>query len=167
MKPLLKAPFVRRMTTHLSKDDEEAIAAAVIPAPEPAEPELIAAFRGQQLAERKVIMQAVPIAAAAMIPGFAAHSVNYVLAVGSAVIVLLIMLFVVNSRCHIEEGAEKMTLPVHHTEEGSSRDYAVVYLPDGKYRIRCELNQPKPVSLTVLKSEGRTYCKLNGKDNLS
>lgn len=167
MKALLNAPFVRRITKHLTNEDEEAIAAAVIPASEPAEPELIAAFRGQQTAERTVMLQALPIAAAALIPGFVTHSVNYCLAVGITILVLLIMLFVVHKRCQISEDAEKMILPVHHIEGSGSRDYAICYLPDGKYRIRCEQNQHNPAEAVILRSNGQTYCKLRGKEKQS
>ena len=167
MKALLNAPFVRRVTKHLSQEDEEAIAAAVIPASEPAEPELIAAFRGQQTAERTVMLQALPIAAVAMIPGFVMHSAEYCLAVGTSIVLLLIALFVVHKRCQIGEDAEKMILPVHHIEEGPGTGYAVCYLPDGKYRIRCEQNQPNPATAVILRSNGQTYCKLRGKEKQS
>ena len=167
MKALLNAPFVRRITRHLTEEDEAAIAAAEIPPLEPAEPELIAAIRGMQYEERKVLIQGIPIAFIGMIPGFIANSVTYCLAVGITLVVLLIVLFVVNSRCRIGDDAEKMIIPVHHIEGSSSKDYAVFYLPDGKYRLRCEPNRANPVSVTVLRSEGRSYCKLNGKEKRS
>ena len=167
MKALVNAPFVRRMTKHLTEEDEAGIAAAVIPTMEPAEPELIAAIRGNEYDQRKVLIQGLPIAAAGMIPGFIAHSLTYCLAVGITIIVLLVVLFFVNRRCRIGDDAEKMVIPIDHIEGSSSKDYAVFYLPDGKYRMRCELNRPNPVSVTVLRSEGRSYCKLNGKEKQS
>ena len=92
------------------------------------------------------------------------HSFNYVLAVGITIALLLVALFIVNSRCQIGDNAEKMLIPVHHIEGSSPRDYAVVYLPDGKYRIRCERNHPNPVLLKVLRAGGRSYCKLYDKE---
>lgn len=167
MKALLKAPFVRRSVRGLTEEDEREIAASLIPEADPAEPELIAAVRGDVLADRKVMLQALPIAAAAMIPGFVVHSAAYCIAVGMSVFGLLIALFIVNVRCQIGEDAVKMNIPVHHTESGMLREYAVCYLPDGKYRIPCERNHPNPATLTVLRSNGQTYCKLNGKDKQS
>ena len=159
MKALLNAPFVRRVTKHLSQEDEEAIAAAVIPAPEPAEPELIAAFRGQQTAERTVMLQALPIAVVAMIPGFVMHSAEYCLAVGTSIVLLLIALFVVHKRCQIGEDAEKMILPVHHIEEGPGTGYAVCYLPDGKYHVRYSSKLLPPEKVCCIEFGAFTYWK--------
>ena len=167
MKALVNAPFVRRMTKHLTIDDEKAISAAEIPPMEPAEPELIAAVRGNEYDQRKVLLQGLPIAAVGMIPGFIAHSVTYCLAVGITIITLLVVLFFVNRRCQIGDIAEKMVIPIDHIEGSSTKDYAVFYLPDGKYKMRCEPNHPNPVSVTVLRAEGRSYCKLNGKEKRS
>lgn len=167
MKALVNAPFVRRMTRHLTEEDTAKIAAAEIPPLEPAEPELIAAIRGKEYEERKVLIQGIPVAFAGLIIGILAHSLTYCLAVGITIIVLLVVLFLVNRRCNIGDDAEKMVIPIDHIEGGSSRDYAVFYLPDGKYRMRCEPNHPNPVSVSVLRSEGRSYCKLNGKEKRS
>lgn len=156
---LVHGLFVRRESRHLSDEDREAIGSAVLPDLMPIPAEILEQTHAAARANRKVLFQAVLIFAAVLVLGILSKGYTFCLAIGSAILVMLIGAFILHLRAQIDETAVMMQIPVHHTEDSPTGGRAVCYLPDGKYLFRYDRNQPLPEIVCYIEFGKFTYCQ--------
>ena len=168
MKKMLKAPFVRRISKpkKLSEDDQREISAAQIPELAAITPEQLAKFRGGNNQNIKVMLQGIGLFAVLLIPGFISKSYEFCAAVIATMLVFAAAAFFLHLKSNIDDSAAVSTIPVHHTERTFTGEKAIVYLPDGKYRIPVSRKYPHdPGSVTVVTCGKITLLEFNKKEN--
>lgn len=161
MKPILKAPGVRRITTNLTPEDQTEIDAALIPELTPITPEVLRQFHEDAKLSRKSALQAALLFLAALIVGIFLRAYNWCITAGIVELILLYLTVSMNYRLRVDASASMMLLPVHHNESTLLGAYAVCYLPDGKYRIRYDRKQNVPVCVNVIRWENSDFCVCN------
>ena len=145
---ILHAPMIHRITKNLTTDEESMIAAAEMPVKQPITDALLWETRENILHNRKVLIQGVCIAVVAMGVGLLLGAFKYSLALGLTAAVFGAAAIILHRRSKIDTSATMMRIPVHHTHNGLTGNYAVCYLPDGKYELR--LNHEKSYINTLL-----------------
>ncbi|MCQ2407598.1 MAG: hypothetical protein MJ065_03605 [Oscillospiraceae bacterium] len=158
MKPILKAPGVRRITSNLTPEDQAEIDAALIPELTAINPEVLRQFQEDAQLSRKSALQAAVVFLAALIVGIFLHAYNWCITVGMVELIILYLAVTMNYRLRVDENASMMTLPVHHSKSTLLGVYAVCYLPDGEYCIRYDRKQNTPVSIHVIRWEANDFC---------
>ena len=164
MKPILKAPGVRRITGNLTPEDQAEIDAALIPELTAITPEVLRQFHEDARLSRKSALQAAVLFLAALIAGIFLHAYNWCITAGIVELIILYLAVTMNYRLRVDETASMMTLPVHHDESTLLGAYAVCYLPDGKYRIRYDRKENAPVCVHVIRWEENDFCVCNYAD---
>ncbi len=164
MKPILKAPGVRRITGNLTPEDQAEIDAALIPELTAITPEVLRQFHEDARLSRKSALQASVLFLAALIAGIFLHAYNWCITAGIVELIILYLAVTMNYRLRVDETASMMTLPVHHDESTLLGAYAVCYLPDGKYRIRYDRKENAPVCVHVIRWEENDFCVCNYAD---
>ena len=164
MKPILKAPGVRRITSNLTPEDQTEIDAALLPELTEVRPEVLRQFHEDARLSRKSALQAAVLFLAALIAGIFLHAYNWCITAGIVELIILYLAVTMNYRLRVDETASMMTLPVHHDESTLLGAYAVCYLPDGKYRIRYDRKENAPVCVHVIRWEENDFCVCNYAD---
>ena len=164
MKPILKAPGVRRITNNLTPEDQAEIDAALLPELTAVTPEVLRQFHEDARLSRKSALQAAVLFLAALIAGIFLHAYNWCITAGIVELIILYLAVTMNYRLRVDESASMMTLPVHHDESLLLGAYAVCYLPDGKYRIRYDRKENAPVCVYVIRWEENDFCVCNYSD---
>ncbi len=165
MKKMLKAPFVRRITKKLSEEEQHEIDSAQMPALSAITPEQLAKFRGGNNQNVKVMLQGIGLFAVLLIPGFLSKSYEFCAAIIATTVIFAAAAFVIHLKSNIDDSAGVSVIPVHHTERTFTGDKAVVYLPDGKYRIPVSRKFPfEPGSVTVVTCGKITLLDFNKKE---
>ncbi len=164
MKPILKAPGVRRITGNLTPEDQAEIDAALLPELTEVRPEVLRQFHEDAKLSRKSALQAAVLFLAALIAGIFLHAYNWCITAGIVELIILYLAVTMNYRLRVDESASMMTLPVHHDESTLLGAYAVCYLPDGKYRIRYDRKENAPVCVHVIRWEDNDFCVCNYAD---
>ena len=164
MKPILKAPGVRRITSNLTPEDQAEIDAALLPELTEVRPEVLRQFHEDARLSRKSALQAAVLFLAALIAGIFLHAYNWCITAGIVELIILYLAVTMNYRLRVDETASMMTLPVHHDESTLLGAYAVCYLPDGKYRIRYDRKENAPVCVYVIRWEENDFCVCNYSD---
>ena len=164
MKPILKAPGVRRITGNLTPEDQAEIDAALLPELTEVRPEVLRQFHEDAKLSRKSALQAAVLFFAALIAGIFLHAYNWCITAGIVELIILYLAVTMNYRLRVDESAAMMTLPVHHEESSLLGAYAVCYLPDGKYRIRYDRKENAPVCVYVIRWEENDFCVCNYSD---
>ncbi len=132
---ILHAPMIHRYTKNLTPDEEAMIASAEMPLKLPISDELLWETKDKILNNRKVLIQGVCIALAAMVVGLLLGAVKYGIALGLTAAVFGAAALIMHRNAKIDESATMMYISVHHTNNNFSGNYAVCYLPDGKYEF--------------------------------
>lgn len=133
---LIRAPFVRKITKNLTEDESALIAAAEMPLKEPISDELLWDTRGRVTQNQKVLIQGIGIALVVLVAGLLLGAFKYAIAVGLTAAVCAVALIITHSHTKIDESATMMRIPIHHISNNLIGNYAVCYLPDGKYELR-------------------------------
>lgn len=156
---LIHGTFVRRETRHLDAEDQAAIEAAALPDLEPISMDILEKAYSASVSNRRVMLQAVLIFAAVLVIAVLTKGYTFALAVGIAILVMLIGAYILHLRAQIDDTAVMMQIPVHHTEDKGISGYAACYLPDGKYLFRYDRNQPLPEIVYYIEFGKSTYCQ--------
>ncbi len=165
MKQMLKAPFVRRITKHLSEEDQREIDNAQMPDLAEITPEQLAKFRGGNNQNVKVMLQGIGIFGVLLILCIIFRQYTFLAAVILTIIVFAAAAFVIHLKSNIDDSAGVSTIPVHHTERTITGEKAIVYLPDGKYRVPISRKFPfEPGSITVVTCGKITLLDFNKKE---
>lgn len=157
---IIHGSFVRKETRNLNFEDQDAIDAAVLPNLEPISLNALESAVSATRANSKVTVQALLIFAVILVIAIATKGYTFALAIGSAILVMLIGAFILHLRAQLDETAVMMQIPIHHIEEKGAKSYAVCYLPDGKYLFRCAGGEPAPAVVCYIEFGKFTYCLL-------
>ena len=153
---IIHAPFVHRTTKNLTPDDTSLIEAAEMPLKEPVSDALLWDTRSQILQNRKVLIQGVCIALVVMIAGILLGAYKYAFAIGVTAVVCAVAAIILHRNSKIDESATMMRIPIHHTTNNLIGNYAVCYLPDGKYEFRLSGDSSFANSLIVVQYKRMT-----------
>lgn len=145
---ILHAPLIHKIKKGLTPDEEALIAAAEMPVKEPISDSLLWETRDAIRNNRKVLIQGVCITLAAMGVGLLLGAFKYSIALGLTALIFGIAAIILNRQSRIDESATMMRVPIHHTNSNLIGNYAVCYLPDGKYELR--LSGEKDFANTLL-----------------
>lgn len=157
---LIHGSFVKKETRNLNLEDQDAIDAAALPNLEPVSLDALESAVSATRANSKVTLQALLIFAVILVIAIATKGYTFALAIGSAILVMLIVAFILHLRAQLDETAVMMQIPIHHIEDKGAKRYAVCYLPDGKYIFRCDDSEPEPAIVRYIEFGKFTYCQL-------
>lgn len=152
----IKAPFVRRAVNNFTLHEEKLIEAAEQPLWLPVSDEILWETRAKLRQNRKVLIQGVGIALAVMVAGFLLGAKKYAIAVGITAIVFAIAAVIFHLRSKIDETAVMAELPIDRIESGTRGNYAVCYLPDGRYELRVTGDTSYANTLVIVKYKKMT-----------
>lgn len=147
---ILHAPLIHKIKKNLTPDEEALIAAAEMPVKEPISDSLLWETRDAIRNNRKVLIQGVCITLAAMGVGLLLGAFKYSIALGLTAVVFGIAAIVLHRHSKIDETATMMRVPIHHTNNNLIGNYAVCYLPDGKYELRLSGDKEFANSLLIV-----------------
>jgi len=165
MKQMLKAPFVRKVTKNLSDEDKALIEEAELPELTEITSEQLAKFRGNSAQNVKVMWQGIGLFAVVFIILLLCKKYVFCTAIGATMIIFAIAAFVLHLRTNIDQTSLVKIIPVHHTEPRGFGEKAIVYLPDGKYRLSIPRRLTfTPCSVTVVTCDKITMLQFNPKE---
>ena len=157
---LIRGLLIRRKTKQLSFDDEDAIKSAELPALQTITDDLLLITKNATRRNLITVLQSLGIFTVITIGAFVLKAYAYGIAVSTTIPILLVAAFIMHLRGHIDETAVFMEIPVSRVETGMLKNFAVCFLPDGKYRIIFDRNQPDPGAVDVIQFGKFTYCHL-------
>ncbi len=153
---IIKAPFVRRTTSHFTLGEEKLIEAAEEPLWQPISEELLMETRARIEQNRKVLIQGVVLALFVMGGALLLGAKQYAFAIGITAAVFAVAAVITHLRTKIDESAVMLELPLEKIVSSITGSYAVCYLPDGRYEFRVTGDNSYANTLMVVKYKHMT-----------